>query len=113
MTEDLREVVDEGTLNELRQAELVILYKHSTRCPISFGAKHEVDCFVKQTPEVPVFVLNVVQNRALSQQVAEQLGVRHESPQAILMRSGKVMKHASHRQITVQLLERWAAGTAG
>lgn len=109
MSEDLREVVDEGKLNEALQADFAILYKHSTRCPISLGAKAEVDRFLAGGPDVPVYILNVVQNRDLSRRVAEELGVRHESPQAILVHSGEAVKHVSHRQITAQLLEKWAA----
>ena len=113
MTQDLREIVDEATLKEARQAEIAVIYKHSTRCPISLSAKREVDRFVEQTPGVPVYVLNVVQNQTLSRLVAQELRVRHESPQAILIRSGEAKKHASHRQITVQQLEAWVTEGSG
>jgi bacillithiol system protein YtxJ len=107
MSEDLREVLDDHALNEVREAPLAILYKHSTRCPTSWGAKREIERFVQQKPDVPVYIVDVVEHRSLSRQLAEELGVRHESPQAILMRSGEVVEHASHRQITVRLLAEW------
>lgn len=109
MSEDLRVVVDEGTLSEVLQADFAILYKHSTRCPVSFGAKAEVDRFVAGGTDVPVYILNVVEYRDLSRRVAEDVGVRHESPQALLIRSGDAVKHASHRQITARLLEKWVS----
>ena len=107
MSEDLRDVADESTLEEAKSAEVAILYKHSPICPVSWGAKRQVKRFIEQNPNVPVYVVNVVQSQALSRQLAEELGVRHESPQAILLRSGDAVKHAAHHQITVQLLEDW------
>lgn len=107
MSEDLREVRDEKTLEEARAAEVAILYKHSPRCPMSWSAKRQVGRFVEEKPEIPVYIIDVVQHRALSQRVAELLGVKHESPQAILLRFGEVVEHASHGRLTVQLLDEW------
>jgi len=66
-----------------------------------------VERFLERGTGVPVYLVDVIQNRSLSQQIAKDLDVRHESPQAILMRSGEVLKHASHRHITAQLLDSW------
>jgi bacillithiol system protein YtxJ len=111
MSDDLREVLDQDAWNDVRRVDKAILYKHSTRCPISWGSKREVERFVEQTPDIPVFLVDVVKHRSLSQQIARDLDVRHESPQAILMLKGEAAKHASHRQITVQLLADWAGET--
>jgi len=112
MSEDLRELNDESALAELRNAEAAILYKHSTRCPTSWSAKRQVERFLDLSTGTPVYVIDVIQNRSLSKQIAEDLGVKHESPQAILLCSGEVKEHASHRHITVHLLNDWvtAAG---
>lgn len=109
MSEDLREAVDESFLDELRNAPAAIVYKHSTRCAISWIAKREVDRFLGGAPGVPVYLIDVVQNRALSQEVAKVLDVKHESPQAILLRAGEVQEHVSHGRITAKLLSTWIA----
>jgi bacillithiol system protein YtxJ len=108
MSEDLREVTDDGILNEMQMADVAILYKHSNRCPISWGAKREVDRFLERESGVPVYLIDVVKNRALSLKAAEMLSVKHESPQAILLRSGEAVEHVSHRQITASRLENWS-----
>jgi bacillithiol system protein YtxJ len=112
MSEDLRELSDERTLEEVKGNEVAILYKHSTRCPTSWSAKRQVERFLDRSTGTPVYVVDVIQNRSLSMQIAEDLGVKHESPQAILLCSGEVKEHASHRHITVHLLNDWvtAAG---
>ncbi len=113
MSTDLRELNDESALAELRNAEVAILYKHSTSCPTSWSAKREVERFLNRSMGTPVYVVDVIKNRSLSMQIAEDLGVKHESPQAILIRSGEVVAHVSHRQITVQLLENWISEITG
>jgi len=109
MSEELREVSDEQSFAEVKEQPLALLYKHSTRCPIAFGAKSEVDRFAAKNLSVPIYMVNVVVNRDFSRRIAEDLGVKHESPQAILLRSGEAIKHTSHRRITAQLLEEWVA----
>jgi len=113
MSAGTRDLADENTLNEFRRAELAIVYKHSPICPVSWSAQREVDRFIEQHPDFPVYMVNVVQDRSLSRQLADDLGVRHQSPQAILVQSGGVLKHASHRQITAQLLETWVNASSG
>ncbi len=107
MSDTMRNLAEEGVLDEVKQAELALIYKHSPICPVSWSAQREVTRFIEHNSDTPVYVVNVVQDRALSRQLADELGVQHESPQAILMRVGEAQKHASHHQITAQLLEDW------
>jgi bacillithiol system protein YtxJ len=107
MLEDLRELREERTLDEVKESDVAILYKHSTRCPTSWSAKREVERFLERSSGTPVYIVDVVKDRSLSRWIAEVLDVRHESPQAILLRSGQVITHVSHRQITEKLLQEW------
>jgi bacillithiol system protein YtxJ len=107
MSERIRDLSAAPALDELRRAAVAIVYKHSPRCPVSWGAQREIERFVSETPDVPVFVVNVVQDRSLSRALAEELAVRHESPQVIMLQSGNAVRHASHHQITARLLGTW------
>ena len=62
-----------------------LLFKHSTRCPVSSAAWREVLAFRKAHPDAAVFVVHVVEQRELSNAIAARTGVRHESPQAIVL----------------------------
>lgn len=90
----------------------VWLMKHSTSCGISKAARREFEHFVAGRPaaEPARFALVEVQAaRELCRRIAEQTGVRHESPQVLLLRDGAVTWHASHWKIdTASLAE--AAG---
>jgi len=51
--------------------------------------------------------IDVVMQRDLSLALAEELGVRHESPQLILWKDGKVAEHASHSGVTEGAVKAW------
>jgi bacillithiol system protein YtxJ len=87
-----------------------IVFKHSTRCPISHAAWQEFLAFLEVRKDVPAAAIFVVEDRPISLAFAEKTGVRHESPQALLVAGGRVAWHASHGSITRSSLEAaWAA----
>lgn len=86
-------------------APLALVYKHSETCPVSAMAQREIDRLEERHPELDVWVLDVHAHRALSREVAERFTIRHESPQAILMREGAAVWHASHYGVTVRAIE--------
>lgn len=84
-----------------------IYFKHSTRCPISAGAKMEMDSYLQGKPgSVEYELIDVIANRSRSDEVAERFDIPHESPQVIITGdNGKVLWAASHRQITKKRVE--------
>jgi bacillithiol system protein YtxJ len=86
-----------------------VLFKHSTRCPISAAALREFEAFAGAEGGVPCARVLVVEQRPLSGFIAEASGVRHESPQAILFRDGRAAWSASHRAITRESLAKACA----
>lgn len=82
--------------------KILIFFKHSNRCPISWNAKKEADAFFENHEEYKntIFLINVVDSRPLSNYIAEKLQVEHQSPQIIITKNGSVLKHISHLTIT-------------
>lgn len=79
----------------------IVIFKHSTRCPVSARAWQEVQDFISQSPnEVLVTMIKVIECRPVSNQVAEELGVRHQSPQVLLLTDRQVLWNASHQTVT-------------
>ena len=60
---------------------LSLLYKHSPRCGVSFDAVDEVHAFAAAHPELPVWQLDVVRQRPLSQELSRELGIGHAPQQ--------------------------------
>jgi bacillithiol system protein YtxJ len=73
----------------------VIVLKHSVTCPISAAMHNEVSSL-----ETDVNVIVVQNGRDVSEEMTRRTGIRHESPQAFVLRDGKVVYNASHYDIT-------------
>ena len=91
----------------------VLIFKHSNACPISSRARDEVERFVDAAEGGDFgFGMVVVQEaRPLSQAIEAKLGVRHESPQALVIRDGKVVWNASHWNVTGDALGKALGGS--
>jgi bacillithiol system protein YtxJ len=89
-------------------AERFLLFKHSTLCPISAAAFEEYERWSEDHPQAATGWIDVIQERALARTVAERTGIRHESPQAILLAHGRARWDASHGAITEESLDRAA-----
>lgn len=94
-SKDLGEILDESSRRR------ILLFKHSTICPISACAWREVQHFIKNSPDdVLVAMIKVIESRSVSNQVAKDLGVNHQSPQVLLLSNRQVLWHASHHSVT-------------
>jgi bacillithiol system protein YtxJ len=72
------------------------VFKHSTTCGISAGAAREVRAM---TTDLPIYWINVREQRELSNWFAETYAVVHESPQLILLKSGRPAKVWDHYDV--------------
>lgn len=83
----------------------VLLFKHSRYCGVSAEALDELQSHIDSTPgDVAYRVITVQTHRPISDAISQRLGLRHETPQAILLRDGKIVWNASHFRITASQL---------
>ncbi|MBU6158559.1 MAG: bacillithiol system redox-active protein YtxJ [Bacteroidetes bacterium] len=74
-----------------------VVFKHSTRCSISSMAKARIE---KQLlPEDEFYLLDLLNHRDISNAIAQDLEVTHESPQILVIKDGACVYHASHSEI--------------
>jgi len=85
-----------------------LIFKHSTRCPISAGALEELNLYLEgePNPDVDYWLVKVIESRPVSNRIAADTGVRHESPQVICLENRRAIWNASHGAITCEYLER-------
>lgn len=97
MVDNFSKITETTQLDELIQRSHqapVILFKHSTTCPISTHAHREME----RVDDVNLVVVQTA--RGVSNEIAQRTGVRHESPQTLVLRNGEVVWSASHYDIT-------------
>jgi bacillithiol system protein YtxJ len=78
-----------------------IVFKDSLTCDLSQWAAHQMSKLVAQHEEITLHRVDVRAQRPLSQDIEAHFGVRHESPQILIIEDGKVVWHASHRALSV------------
>jgi bacillithiol system protein YtxJ len=89
------------------QERPVMLFKHSLTCPVSTAGLREFERWLGERSadsSVEPYLIEIQNHRDLSNAVAERTGVRHESPQALLLEGGEVAWHGSHWKITAKAL---------
>ena len=93
-----KEIDSVENIIKLSKEKPVIVLKHSTTCPISANGKRETDAFVEETG-TDVYLVIVQSQREISNQLEQELGIRHESPQLLVIKDGQG-KALSHYDIT-------------
>jgi bacillithiol system protein YtxJ len=85
----------------IKQSETgpVIIFKHSTTCPVSASAYREME-----QVDGEVNLIEVQNARSVSKEIATRVGIEHESPQVIVLRRGKAVWNASHFQIKANVV---------
>ncbi len=80
-----------------------LIFKHSTRCSISMMAKRRFELDWDELPEnMPLYFLDLIQHRDISNQIAQLFHVHHESPQLLLIKDGECVLDQSHGGISVE-----------
>jgi bacillithiol system protein YtxJ len=85
----------------------LLVFKHSTTCPISAEGLNQFENFSQEKQDnIQTVLVKVIESRSVSNQIADDLGVKHESPQVILIRDRDVLWSASHWNITKDSLKK-------
>lgn len=86
------------------QSDTFLIFKHSTRCSISSMAfnRFEREFNLEQ---VPVFYLDLLVYRSISNQLAESFNVLHQSPQVLLIKAKVCLYNASHNAISTAAIK--------
>ncbi len=79
----------------------VIIFKHSTRCNISRASLDRLERNWQdgETPGVKLYFLDLLSYRQISDKIADEFGVYHESPQVMIIRNEKATYDRSHFDI--------------
>ena len=101
---------DLGQFEEMLQesyTQPVVVFKHSTRCSISRMALRQFENQWNLEGKMVPYFLDLLEYRPISNTIATQLEVIHQSPQVIVIRNGCAVYHASHEGISVEELQQF------
>lgn len=106
--QELVTTADADAMLEASHETPVYLLKHSIACPISARGQMEF-VGLEGDGDPPLYAVVVQYARDVSSYLAEQLGVKHETPQAILIKDGEAVDVKSHGAIRLAALREAAA----
>ena len=83
--------------------DVTLIFKHNTTCPISKAVRSRFEQEAANIPNVEaVYFLDLLANRDLSNAIAEQFDVPHESPQLLVIRDGQCINSQSLYNISAE-----------
>lgn len=84
----------------------VLVFKHSRTCGVSAEALDELRAHAARAQSrVSYKVITVQSHRRVSDEATARFGIRHETPQVVLLRDGRAVRNASHFRITANHLD--------
>lgn len=99
---------DLGQLNEIitvSNEKPVVIFKHSTRCSVSRMALKQFENEFDLEDKVDAYFLDLLEHRAISNEIASRFGVYHQSPQLLLIKEGNCVYNVSHSDIDAEELK--------
>lgn len=87
-------------IKELSNQKTQVIFKHSSRCSISSIAKNRLE----RSPapvDIDFYYLDLIQFRSLSDKIANDFHVFHESPQVLVIKNGDCIYEESHSGINM------------
>ncbi len=98
--DQIRDLIEES------KEQPVLIYKHSTRCGISSMVLDRLErTWTSENNPIKPYILDLISFRSVSNAIAQQFQVYHESPQVILLKDGKAIYDASHMQVSFDALK--------
>lgn len=87
--------------------QAILIFKHSFRCNISRTSLDRLERHWNETEmaRVKPYFLDLISYREVSNQIATQFQVEHESPQILLISNGKSILDLSHFEIDYQQIK--------
>jgi bacillithiol system protein YtxJ len=96
-TQQLEEVLVESITKP------VVLFKHSTSCSRSALAKNKLESdYAFGENDLSFYYLDLLAHRDVSNAIEAELGIRHQSPQILVIKNKKVVFHTSHESISIE-----------
>lgn len=87
-------------IREESNSKPVLIFKHSSRCSISRLALDRLERkWGQEAQGIKPYFLDLISYRDISNHVAHQFDVEHESPQVLLIRNGNAVYDRSHYDI--------------
>ena len=103
---EIKIIVDKEILKSAFNAKKAIIFKNSMKCSISAAARKRYEEFAGTCDEgIELYMIDVLANRDLSNEITDITRIVHKSPQVIFLENGEAKESRSHYDITIETLK--------
>lgn len=97
-------------IKNISSTKRVLIFKHSTTCGVSAMALRGLERAWEEAEMTAIapYYLDLKKYRSLSNQIAMDFQIIHESPQVLVISNGEAIYHASHSDIDYETLREYA-----
>ena len=92
-------------IQEISKTKPAIIFKHSTTCMISRMALKNFEKEFELQKEVEAYLLDLLNFREISNEIAAKFDVKHQSPQLFLIKNEIAVYNTSHENIDAATLK--------
>lgn len=105
-----KELTEQSQLEQLKtqsEEQPILIFKHSTRCSISRFALKQFENEFDLQDKITTYYLDLLNHRDISNEIAFQFNVQHQSPQLLFLKNRVVVYHTSHENIDATELKKY------
>lgn len=86
----------------------ILIFKHSTRCSTSRMALDRLERNWKndEMSNIEPYFLDLISYREVSNQISNQYGIDHQSPQVLIIENGEAIYDSSHLDIDYNAIQK-------
>lgn len=96
--EKLNSIEQLSEIDEISKTQPVLIFKHSTRCSVSAASLNRLErkWDSEKAGSLVMYFLDLIAYREISNELVRKFGVKHESPQVLMIKEGECIYHNSH-----------------
>lgn len=104
---ELKSVSQIGQIRQESNEKPILIFKYSSRCSLSRLALDRLERSWNEAEmaDVQPYFLDLITFREISNRIADEFGVEHESPQVLLIENGKSIFDQSHMAISYDAIK--------
>lgn len=104
--EKLNSIEQLSEIDEISKTQPVLIFKHSTRCSVSAASLNRLErkWDSQKAGSLVMYFLDLLAYREISNELVRKYGVKHESPQVLMIKEGECIYHNSHFGISFEEL---------
>lgn len=103
--EEITSVEEVDEIHLASNEKIQVIYKHSRTCGVCYISRNSLEKMEDEIRQsIDLYMVDVIRDRPISQYIAEKYGIRHESPQMLIIKDGEVIWHGSHYKVKLDNL---------